>query len=71
MEKRSTNRVYYALLPVLNSQSVLKAEKINVCKTLLRPEATYRAKSLTWNGNTAKWLAAFERKVLRKMFWGV
>ena len=31
--KRSTNRVYYALLPLLKSQSVLIAEKAIFCKT--------------------------------------
>jgi hypothetical protein len=71
MEKISINRLYYALLPLLESQSVLIAEKINNCKTLIRPVATYRAKSLTWSKDMAKCLAAFERKVLRRMFWGV
>jgi len=31
----------------------------------------YRAESWTLNKGTAKWLAAFERKVLRRMFGGI
>ena len=33
---RNANRADYALLPVLKSQSVLRAEKIKICKTLIR-----------------------------------
>jgi hypothetical protein len=39
----NVNRPYYALLPVLKGQSVLIAEKIKICKTLIRPVATYGA----------------------------
>jgi len=39
----NANREYYALLPVLKGQSVLSAEKIKICKTLIRPVATYGA----------------------------
>jgi len=38
-----SNTAYYALLPLLKGQSVLSAEKIKICKTLIRPVATYRA----------------------------
>ena len=50
-EKRimKANRKYYALLPLLQSQSVLREEKIKICKTIIRPVATYRAKSWTMN----------------------
>jgi hypothetical protein len=71
IEKKNTHSLYYTLLPLLRSQSVLVAEKAKFCKTITRPVATYRAESLTWNTNIAKWLAASERKVLRRMFWGI
>jgi len=37
-------------------------------KVLIRPVTPYRAESWTLNKDIAKWLAAFERKVLRRMF---
>jgi len=33
--------------------------------------ATYGAETWTVNKDITKWLAAFERKVLRRMFWGI
>jgi hypothetical protein len=56
--------------PLLKNQSVLGVEKIKICKTLIRPMATYRAESCTPNEDVAKQLATFERKVLRRMFGG-
>ena len=56
-------RSHYAVLPLLKSQSVFRAEKIKVCRTLIRLEATYGAESWTLNKGIAKWLAAFERKL--------
>jgi hypothetical protein len=72
IEKRITNanRAYYALLPLLKSQSQLRAEKIKICKTLVRPVATHGAESWTLNKIITKRLAASERKVLR-MFGGI
>jgi hypothetical protein len=40
-------RAYYTLLPVLKSQSVLRAEKIEVNKTFIRPVTSYGAESWT------------------------
>jgi hypothetical protein len=42
IEKRITNanRANYAFLPLLKSQAVLGAEKIEIYKTLIRPVAT-------------------------------
>jgi hypothetical protein len=39
--------------------------------TLTRTLATYGAGSWTLNTDTATWLAALERQVLRRMFWGI
>jgi hypothetical protein len=58
MRITNASTAYYALLPLLKSQSVLRAEKIIIYKTLMRPE------SRTLNKNIAKWLAASQRKVL-------
>ena len=73
IETRITNakRVYYSLLPLLKSPSVRKAEKIKICKTLVRPMATYRAESWTLNHDIAKQLATSERKGLRIIFVGI
>jgi hypothetical protein len=44
LKKRITiaNRAYDELLPLLKSQSVHRAEKMKICKTLTKPVATYR-----------------------------
>ena len=48
-EKRikNANREYYALVPLLKNQSVLRTELIKTCKTLTRPEATCGITMLT------------------------
>ena len=43
---KNANSSYYALLPLLKSQSALRAEKIKVYETLIKPVATYRAEFL-------------------------
>jgi hypothetical protein len=59
------------IMPLIKSQSVLSAKKIKICKALIRPVTTYRAESWTVNKGIAKWLAAFERKVLRRLLGGI
>jgi hypothetical protein len=54
------NRAYYALLPLLKSQSVLRVKKVKIYKTLIRPVAKYGAEAWTQNKDIAKLLAAFE-----------
>ena len=49
----NTNKAHYALLPVLKSQSVLRAET-KISMTLTRPVAIYGAESLTLNKNIVK-----------------
>ena len=51
----------------MHSMNCSSAEKIKICKTLIRPVAIYRAESWTLNKDISKWLAIFERKVLRGM----
>jgi hypothetical protein len=73
IEKRITNanRAYYALLPILKSQSVLRTERVKIYKTLIRPVVTYGAESWTLNKDIAKGLAVFERKILRRIFGAI
>jgi hypothetical protein len=66
----NANRAYYALLPLLNSQSVLSAEKIKISKTFIRPAALFGTKSRTLIKGIAKRLVAFERKILIRIFGG-
>jgi hypothetical protein len=69
IETRITNvkRAYYALLPLLRSPTVIRAEKI-ICRTLKRPVATYGAESWILNKDIAKQLATSEGKGLRTIF---
>jgi len=62
---------YYALIPPLKSQTIVTTEKINSCKTLIGPVATYGAESWTTNKDIAKQLATSERNVLRIMLGGI
>jgi hypothetical protein len=70
LKKRITNanRAYYALLPLLKSQSVRRAGKVKIYKTLIRPVVTYGAEVWTLNKDIAKGLAVFERKISRRIF---
>ena len=61
----NANRAYCVLLTPLKNQSVLRAENIKICKILIRPVATDGAESWTLNKDISKWLAAFEKNVLR------
>jgi hypothetical protein len=40
-------------------------------KTLIRPVATYGAESWPMSKNITKWLATFEKKVLRRLGGGI
>jgi hypothetical protein len=42
-------------------QSIFRAEKIKIYKTLIRPVATYRAESWTLHKDIAKQLAALKK----------
>jgi hypothetical protein len=73
IEKRITiaNTAYCVFLRSLKSHKILRAERVKIFKTLIRPVATYEAEFWTWNKDIAKWLATFERKVLRGMCGGI
>jgi hypothetical protein len=73
IEKRiaTANTAYYALHPILKSQSVYRNIKIIIYKTLIRPVITYGAEAWTMSSETGKWLAIFERKVLRKILGAI
>jgi hypothetical protein len=60
-------------MQLLKSQSALRAKKkkIKIYQTLIRAVTPYRTESWTLNKDIAEWLAAFERKVLRRMFEGI
>ena len=70
---KNANWAYYALLPLLKSQSALRAEKIKIHKTLIRPMTMYGAEFWTLNKDIAKRLATLEKKknVLRRMYGGI
>jgi len=42
--------------------SVLRAEKLKICMTLIRPVATYGTESCALNIGIAEWLAAFKER---------
>ena len=63
----NTSRDYNALLPLLKRQSTLRAEKIKICKTLIRRVATFGAESWTWNKDIDKRLPTFNGRVFRRM----
>ena len=62
---------HIALLCLLKSHKVLRAEKIKIYMTLKIPVVIYKAESWTWNKDIANWLGTFESKVLRQMFGGI
>jgi hypothetical protein len=62
---------YYALLSLVKGQSVLKSEKIKFYMTLIRPSATYEAKSWSLYKDIIKRLAIFKTKVLRRVLGGI
>jgi hypothetical protein len=65
----NANKAYYALHPLLKSQSVLRAEKIKICKTLISLVATYGVVSWALNTDIAKcWLLS--RESYKKNVWG-
>jgi len=57
---KNANEAHNAFLPLIKSQSVFRAEKIKIYKTLIRPVATYRAESWTLHKDIAKQLAALK-----------
>jgi len=58
----NANRPYYALI---------RAEKMKIYRTLIKPVAAYRAEFWTLNKDIAKRLATFEGRVLRRVCGGI
>jgi len=56
---RNVNKTYYAFIPLLQSQSVLRAQKVKPCKKLTRPMAKYGAESWTVSRDIAKTAGCF------------
>jgi hypothetical protein len=67
---KDVNSAYFAILSLLKNQSVLRAEKLKIYKTLIKPVATYGAEFWTLNKDTAKWLVSLEKKSCKKNVWG-
>ena len=65
------NRTFYALLALLKIQSVPRAQKLKMCKISKGPVATLGAEFWTLNTDIVERLAAFDGKVLRRMFGGI
>ena len=49
----NANKAYYSLLPLVKSQTVIRAEKIKIYKTQVRPVPTYGTESWTVNKDVA------------------
>lgn len=70
IRKRITagNRGMFGLSSVFRSKELQRSSKIKVYKTLLRPAVLYGCEAWTLTQANQQKLAAFERKVLRKIF---
>ena len=68
-----TSLLHYftTLVPLLKSQSVSRAEKMKRYKILKGPVVTSGAEFWTLNKDVANRLAAFGRKLVRRMFGGI
>ena len=67
---KDVNSAYFALLSLLKNQSVLRAEKLKMYKTLIKPVAIYGAEFWTLKKDIAKRLDSLENKNCKKNVWG-
>jgi hypothetical protein len=62
------NKACYANLQMLKSKRISKRSKLQIYKTLIRPEVTYGTETWTLTDTEENALRRFERKVLRKIY---
>uniref|UniRef100_A0A1B0DRK3 Uncharacterized protein n=1 Tax=Phlebotomus papatasi TaxID=29031 RepID=A0A1B0DRK3_PHLPP len=62
------NRAFFSLLHLFKSRSLSTKTKIRLYKTLVRPVITYACETWTLTKADERKLAAFERKILRKIY---
>ena len=62
------NRSYYGLITQMRSKYICRKTKIKLYKTLIRPVLTYGAETWAINKEDESKLAAFERKILRRIY---
>ena len=66
------SKIYDTSVPLLTTNQYTQQKiKIKICKTLTRPLVTHGAESWTLNEDIAKRLAAFGRKVFRRILGGI
>jgi len=61
------NKAYYANRQLFNSSLISRNSKLQIHRTLVRPVVTYGSESWTITMEEERALAAFERKILRKI----
>jgi hypothetical protein len=64
----AANRAYFALKDVMKSANVHRKTKVALYKTVIRTVLCYGSEAWTMTGGVEMALAAFERKILRKIF---
>jgi hypothetical protein len=62
------NRAYFALKDVMKSANVHRKTKVSLYKTVIRIVLCFGSETWTMTGGAEVALAAFERKILRKIF---
>jgi hypothetical protein len=62
------NKAYSANRQLVNSSLISRNSKLQIYRTLVRPVVTYGSESWTLTVEEERALAAFERKILRKIY---
>lgn len=64
----AANRAYFSLIKPLKSRNVSRRTKLELYKSLIIPVLTYSSETWTLSSSNEFLLAAFERKILRRIF---